>query len=408
MRYLLKAPNGAVTGDITLEGSKSISNRLLVLRALSDAPFVITNLSPGDDTDAMLRILNSQDTTHDVGAAGTTMRFLTSYFSITSGARILTGSERMQNRPIGILVEALKHIGADIEYLKREGYPPLKIQGKNLLGGKIKIRSDVSSQYLSSLLMIAPRLVHGLELELEGKIASMPYLVMTLKLMESLGAVYFIKDNIIQVLPGKYTGKMMQVEGDWSAASYYYAICALQKGSMVRIHGLFENSLQGDSVLPAIYSQLGVQSSFAGDVLILQNNGYAANALLAFDFSDCPDLAQTVAVTCAGLGVEGKFTGLESLRIKETDRTSALAEELKKFNVLFFEENGSWILQGKTKINTGVSIKTYEDHRMAMSFAPLSVLHDNVIIEDVEVVKKSYPSFWTDLTSVGFSCTSVD
>jgi len=182
MRYLLKAPNGAVTGDITLEGSKSISNRLLVLRALSDAPFEITNLSPGDDTDAMLRILNSQDTTHDVGAAGTTMRFLTSYFSITSGARILTGSERMQNRPIGILVEALKHIGADIEYLKREGYPPLKIQGKNLLGGKIKIRSDVSSQYLSSLLMIAPRLVHGLELELEGKIASMPYLVMTLKL----------------------------------------------------------------------------------------------------------------------------------------------------------------------------------------------------------------------------------
>ncbi|MBC8047416.1 MAG: 3-phosphoshikimate 1-carboxyvinyltransferase [Fimbriimonadaceae bacterium] len=406
MNILLKAPQQTINGTITLEGSKSISNRLLILRAMSENNFEIKNLSPGDDTDAMLRILTSDETLQDVGAAGTTMRFLTSYFAIQKGEKILTGSERMKNRPIGILVDALKKLGADISYLEKDGYPPLRINGKKLPGGKIDIRSDVSSQFISSLLMIAPKSEKGLQLELIGKIASLPYLMMTLKLMESLGAKYEMTGNTIHVFPGKYNGTDMQVESDWSAASYYYSICALNKNSEIKIKGLFKKSLQGDSVLLEIYNQLGVNSFFEDDILVLKQNNSVTD-LFQFDFSDCPDLAQTVVVTCAGLGVPGKFSGLESLKIKETDRTQALAVELKKFGVEFIHDTNTtsdtWLLKGKTISNSEIQIKTYEDHRMAMCFAPLSLLYENIIIEEAGVVKKSYPSFWEDLSSLGFS-----
>lgn len=408
MNILLATPKHTIKGNITLEGSKSISNRLLVLRALSQNDFEIQNLSPGDDTDAMLRILRSKEIIQNVGAAGTTMRFLTSYFAITEGKKILTGSERMKKRPIGILVDALQKLGADISYSENTGFPPLHITGKKLAGGKIEIRSDVSSQFLSSLLMIAPKMQNGLQMHLTGKIASLPYLLMTLKLMQALGAEYSMQGNVIHVLPGTYKGENMQVEGDWSAASYYFSMCALQKNSEIQIKGLFENSLQGDCVLPEIYQQLGVTSTFQNETLLLKQTGNVV-AHFEYDFSDCPDLAQTVAVTCAGLGVPAILHGLESLKIKETDRTKALSDELKKFGVQFIQadEPATWIVNGATVSDSEIRIETYEDHRMAMAFTPLSLLHNQIVIEDAEVVKKSYPSFWDDVSSLGFSCVSA-
>lgn len=408
MNILLAAPTHTIRGNIILEGSKSISNRLLILRALSENNFEIQNLSPGDDTDAMLRILQSKEIIQNVGAAGTTMRFLTSYFAITDGEKILTGSERMKKRPIGILVDALQKLGADISYSENSGFPPLYITGKKLAGGKIEIRSDVSSQFLSSLLMIAPKMQNGLQMHLAGKIASLPYLLMTLKLMQALGADYTMHDNVIHVLPGTYKGENMQVEGDWSAASYYFSMCALQKKSEIQISGLFRKSLQGDSVLPEIYQKLGVTSTFQNENLIVKQTGNIVTHF-EYDFSDCPDLAQTVAVTCAGLGVPATLHGLESLKIKETDRTKALAHELKKFGVQFIQADdpATWIVNGATVSDSEIKIKTYEDHRMAMSFAPLSLLHAQIVIEDAEVVKKSYPSFWDDVSSLGFSCVSA-
>lgn len=407
MNYIVKAPPSSVRGSITLEGSKSISNRLLILRALSTKFFAINNLSPGDDTEAMQRLLASDHTTYDVGAAGTTMRFLTSYLALQKGEHILTGSERMKNRPIGILVDALRGLGASIEYLEKEGYPPLRITGKKLHGKKVTMRSDVSSQFISSLMMIAPVLENGLELELKGKIASLPYLMMTLKLMASMGAEYTVHDNVFTIQPGTYHSGDLTVEGDWSAASYYFSICALSPLSEIKINGLFEKSLQGDSVLPAIYDILGVKSSFENGSLILKQQSPTTDNF-NFDFSDCPDLAQTVVVTCAGLGIPGTFSGLESLQIKETNRTAALAAELKKFGVEFKEESsGKWVLNGKTKTDGTIHIETYEDHRMAMCFTPLCLLHEAVQIQEAAVVKKSYPSFWEDLSSLGFSISSA-
>ncbi|MFI5171247.1 MAG: 3-phosphoshikimate 1-carboxyvinyltransferase [Chitinophagales bacterium] len=401
MELKLKAP-GKISGDIILEGSKSISNRLLIMRALSEGSFDIENLSPSDDTKTLMRLLNKEDLLFDVGAAGTTMRFLTAYFSIIPGERILTGSERMKKRPVKILVDALRELGADIEYLEKEGYPPIKISGRKIHGGKITIRADISSQYISALLMIGPVLENGLELELDGKISSQPYINMTLEMMAAMGIEYSINENVIKVIPGKYISKPMKAESDWSAASYYFSICALSAGSSINIHGLFPESLQGDSVLPQLYEQLGVHAVFDGDILNLQHNGIIADEI-AIDFSNCPDLAQTIAVSCAALGVKGKFTGVESLKIKETDRTLALSKELKKFGVDFHEQDEQWILTGNSASDKIISIDTYEDHRMAMSFAPLSIKHNEIIIHDPDVIKKSYPSFWSNLMSLGFS-----
>lgn len=411
MNILIRSPK-MLSGNVVLEGSKSISNRLIILRALSSSYFEIKNLSPGDDTEALLRILNSNELIQDVGAAGTTMRFLTSYFASKNCERILTGSERMKKRPIGILVNALNSLGADISYLENNGFPPIKISGKKITGGKISIRSDVSSQFLSSLLMVAPTFNQGIEMHLDGKIASLPYLLMTLKLMEEFGVKYSLKDNIITVLPGTYHGKEIKVEGDWSAASYYFSAVALKNKSSLSIYGLFEKSLQGDNVLPTIYTQLGVKCIYKNGAFVLEHSD-DRQSYFEYDFSECPDLAQTVVVTCAALGVAGKFIGLESLKIKETDRTAALAAELKKFSVNFYAEHpddisSAWLLEGKTSATSQVEIKTYDDHRMAMSFAPLAILHNQLLIRDADVVKKSYPSFWEDFVSIGFEFSSSD
>ncbi len=425
MNLRLSAPEGLINGEIILEGSKSISNRLLIMQALSAAevefpnkynqssPITnhnyfgnnIQNLSPSDDTKTLLRLLNSVELINDVGAAGTTMRFLVAYFSIIKGERILTGSERMKNRPVRILVDALIVLGANIEYLEKEGYPPLKIIGNRIKGGKVKIRADVSSQYISALLMIGPVLEKGLILELDGKISSLPYITMTLKTMEKMGIKYVMNENEITVFPGKYNFEAMKAESDWSAASYYFSIVALSPGSKINIYGLLPESLQGDSVLTELYAELGVKSVFKNDMLQLHNTGIIKEEIV-IDFSNCPDLAQTIAVTCAALGVKGRFSGLESLKIKETDRTTAISNELRKFGVSFYEDGDEWILHGKTSAQEAISIYTYEDHRMAMSFAPLVLKHKEIIIEEPDVVKKSYPSFWSTLMSIGFS-TSV-
>lgn len=406
MNLALSYIKGPLNGSITLEGSKSISNRLLILQALCEGGFEIINLSPSDDSNTLNRLLKENASIGDVGAAGTTMRFLTAFYAIGNEVKILTGSERMQQRPIKILVDALNELGAEISYEAQHGYPPIKITGRNVAGGALTIRADVSSQYISALLMIAPVLQKGLILNLDGKISSLPYINMTLKTMEELGIKYEFSGNTIKVFPGKYVSKTMQAESDWSAASYWYSACAISKGSEIRISGLFEHSLQGDSVLPAIYSQLGVNSKFENEVLILnQTNSYTKH--FEFDFSNCPDLAQTVAVTCAALGIPARFTGVESLKIKETDRTLALKIELQKFGVNFYDDGTAWVLSGATNCIAPVTIHTYEDHRMAMCFAPLAIKHQQIIIENSEVVNKSYPSFWSDLTSIGFD-SSVD
>ena len=341
MELLLRAPQQLIKGSIILEGSKSISNRLLIMQKLCPEGFDIENLSPSDDTKTLQKLLSSNDEILDVGAAGTTMRFLTAYLAITEGSHTLTGSERMKKRPIKILVDALLNLGADITYLGEDGFPPIKIQG-----GKINIRADVSSQYISALMMIGPLLEKGLVLELVGNIGSFPYINMTLKTMEQLGINNSFDQNTIIIQPGKYSSINMKAESDWSAASYYFSMCALSSASQIIIHGLMEKSLQGDSVLPEIYKQLGVTSIFENDILYLENTGEIVNQF-NFDFTDCPDLAQTVAVTCAALGVNAKFTGVESLKIKETDRTQALSTELAKFGVDFYEEEGYWILKVK-------------------------------------------------------------
>lgn len=405
MNIYLEHKSKIVSGIVRLEGSKSISNRLLIMQALSQNAFAVEQLSPSDDSVTLKRILDEAGELGNVGAAGTTMRFLTAYYSIIPGQKLLTGSERMKKRPIGILVDALRTLGAEIQYLENEGYPPLKIIGKELKGGKVSVAANVSSQYISALLMIGPYLHNGLELELTGKISSYPYINMTLQMMGRLGIHYSFAGNKIKIEPGNYSGATQFVESDWSAASYYFSIAALSKGAELTIEGLSSNSLQGDSVLPEIYSMLGVESTFSGNTMALKNTG-KHTGFFTYDFSDCPDLAQTVAVTCAALGVACRFTGLESLRIKETDRTAALANELKKFDVQFYPDGEAWMLKGKTSDATNVIIQTYDDHRMAMCFAPMA-LRQPLTIEDKNVVNKSYPSFWSDLELIGFSVSPV-
>lgn len=402
MDMILSAPLQALHGTVHLSGSKSVSNRLLIMRALGNGSLILRNLSPSDDTLVLQNALTSGGPVADIGAAGTAMRFLTAYFAITEGTRILTGSARMLQRPVKILVDALHKIGADISYMGEAGYPPLQIRGKELSGGSIEIPADVSSQYISALMMIAPAMKKGLELKLSGKIASQPYISMTASLMRQLGIDVRESVNSIRIEAGKYSGGQIEVEGDWSAAAFFYTMAALRNGTVLHLEGLHPHSLQGDSVLMEIFAGLGVQSSFEGDVLRIAHVPVSATQF-SYNFKDCPDLAQAVIVTCAALGIPGTFSGLESLRIKETDRTMALAAELQKCGVRFYIAGESWKLEGKAEARDGVTIRTYEDHRMAMSFAPLSLVLPEIQIEDPGVVTKSFPAFWDVLRHLGFS-----
>lgn len=403
--HILKSsvPNRQV--QIEIIGSKSESNRLLLLKALYPE-IAIHNLSNSDDSVLMQKALASEAEVIDIHHAGTAMRFLTAYFSIQEGREItLTGSSRMKERPIGILVDALRQLGADIQYLENNGFPPLRIKGKKLTKSKIALKANVSSQYISALLLIASRLDNGIELTLEGKITSIPYIQMTLHLLCELGITTNFHDNIIRVNPQTkdLKNQTFVVESDWSSASYFYSIVALSDvGTELTLTSYKKDSLQGDSVLSELYKAFGVKTRFQKDFISLKKEAEVKDEeVIDFDLRNAPDIAQTIAVTAFGLGLECYLKGLHTLKIKETDRLVALKTELEKLGGKVTITDQSLHLSRSKFINDNVSINTYNDHRMAMAFASLG-LKTTLQILDAEVVSKSYPQFWEDLITIGF------
>lgn len=413
MNLQLHIPSKQIKGEIHLPGSKSISNRILVIKALSDLDFSIQNLSDSDDTTHLKEALENYSTKSiiNVGHAGTDMRFLTAFLSLKNGEYELTGSERLQQRPIKDLVDTLIILGGDITYKNKEGFPPLQIKGKQLFGGAVEISGKVSSQFITALLLIAPYLKNGLELIIKDELVSKPYVHMTIELMKEFGASVTWNDNKIMVSPIPYTyhKKEFIVESDWSAASYYYSMVALSKiGTQLTIKSLFKNSLQADAACDNIYKNFGVETNFSDNEITISKIREASSLELKLDFIQCPDIAQTVVCTCIGLNVLFHFTGLQTLKVKETDRIVALQNELKKFGyVMETTDNAIQWMNQKVIANDNLSIATYNDHRMAMCFAPLCLLHENIIIENAEVVSKSYPLFWKHLKTIGINNTQL-
>ncbi|WP_194766794.1 3-phosphoshikimate 1-carboxyvinyltransferase [Tamlana sp. I1] len=406
MHFTLQKSKIAKQSSIQITGSKSESNRLLLLQALYPE-FKLENVSNSDDSNIMTSALSSSEELVDIHHAGTAMRFLTAYFSIQEGREtLLTGSKRMTERPIKILVEALKILGAEISYVQDEGFPPIKITGKKLLKNKVSLNANVSSQYISALLLIGSKLENGVELTLEGEITSIPYIKMTLALLDEIGVESSFEGNIISVKPNTktLTPKTLTVESDWSSASYYFSIVALSDiGTEVTISSYKENSLQGDSALIEIYKNFGVSATFNGNALTIKKER-EDDGRLHLDLRNAPDIAQTIAVSCFALGMPCYLTGLHTLKIKETDRLVALKTEIEKLGGEVRITDDSLHLKGSCEINSMVSIATYNDHRMAMAFAPLA-LNVPIIIEDAMVVSKSYPTFWDDLKTLGFEIT---
>ena len=429
----ITAAKKKVSGTIHLTGSKSESNRALIMQAMSKGAVEVKNLSEAADTVTLLGILQPSDVERgklkvengklkaendalvkspkviDIGPAGTAMRFLTAYYTLQNGEVILTGSARMKQRPIGILVDALRELGAEIEYAEQDGYPPLVIRGPlKQKSEKVSIKGNISSQYISSLLLAAPLLEKGLELVIEGELTSKPYVEMTLAMLAQAGIKYTWKENIIRIPNQLYTKSTISVEPDWSAASYWYSIAALAEEAELFLPGLNGYSLQGDSKITEIMANFGITSQFKdGGVLIRKE--YKKLERKIFDFKECPDLAQTVIVICAALGHNATFTGMETLKIKETDRVNALQIELAKIGVKLIEKNQTYQLDcSERDLKKSIRIKTYDDHRMAMAFAPLALVLNQMEIEDHLVVEKSYPHFWKDLESVGYDIEIVN
>lgn len=403
MNYQIKAP-ATLRTSVPLPASKSISNRALVLNALSYSPYDIQNLSDCDDTRVMIRALNSDDTHFDIQAAGTAMRFLTAFLSKIVGEWTITGTERMQQRPIKLLVDALNSVGARIEYAGKEGFPPLHIFGSALQGGEITLAGGVSSQYISALLMIAPLMEKGLSLHLEGTVISRPYIELTLSLMERYGVKAQWTGQTIRILPQEYQPVRFTVESDWSAASYWYEIMLLAKNAEVELEGLFKNSLQGDAQGAALFARLGIGTTFTGKGVRLKRTG-AACSKLTYNFVNEPDLAQTFVVACVLTNTPFRFTGLQSLKIKETDRIEALKTEFRKLGYVLTDSNDSILEWNGERCQPAAApvIATYEDHRMAMAFAPAALVMENgITIADPGVVSKSYPRYWDDLKRAGF------
>ncbi len=409
MQIKVSAP-ASINACIQLPASKSISNRALIINALAKGSFTPSNLSDCDDTNVMVKALTSQDETIDIMAAGTAMRFLTAFLSVTEGTRIITGTQRMQQRPIEILVNALKMLGAEIEYTQNNGFPPLRISGKPLEGGNISLKGSVSSQYISALLMIAPVLKKGLQLTLTGDIISKPYINLTLQLMRDFGAqAEWTADDRIEVLPQPYKSVPFTVESDWSAASYWYQMAALVPDAKIELLGLFPDSYQGDSKVAELFVSLGVETIFTSRGALLMKTGTCCERM-DYNFINEPDLAQTFVVTCAVMGIPFRFWGLQSLKIKETDRMAALIAELGKLGYVLREsENAVLSWEGERQpISANPAIKTYEDHRMAMAFAPACLRIPSITICDPQVVSKSYPHYWEDLTKAGFTILTED
>ncbi|MBC5835932.1 3-phosphoshikimate 1-carboxyvinyltransferase [Flavobacterium sp. F372] len=410
--HLKRSEISNLKSEISITGSKSETNRLLLLQALYPN-LTLENTSNSDDSEVMLKVLkdfhlpSSNSKLFDIHHAGTAMRFLTAYFAIQEGNEVvLTGSSRMKERPIQILVNALNQLGAEISYVENEGFPPIKIKGKKITKNKVSLPANVSSQYISALLLIAPKLENGLELTLEGEITSVPYIKMTLALLNEIGVETSFEKNIIKVNPKPNTQNPipLTIESDWSSASYWYSIVALSEiGTEITLSSYKENSLQGDAILVEIYKNFGVETIFKENSILLRKieNFQLPASNFQLNLQNSPDIAQTIAVTCFGLGFECHFTGLHTLKIKETDRLEALKNELTKLGAEVSITNDSLTILSSKGINENVSIATYQDHRMAMAFAPLA-LKVPIIIENAEVVSKSYPTFWDDLKKIGF------
>ncbi|WP_185883106.1 3-phosphoshikimate 1-carboxyvinyltransferase [Blattabacterium cuenoti] len=396
-------------GSIYITGSKSISNRLLILKALYNHDIYIENISNCDDTKVLQESLNSTSSIIDIHHAGTAMRFLTSYLSIQEGREtILTGSNRMKERPILVLVETLKKLGSNITYLEKYGYPPIKIYGKKILGGKLDINAKISSQYISSLMLIASKFQMGLQLILKGNITSIPYIKMTFHLLISSGIKVDWNEKIIHIYPGKEkVKKYFHVESDWSSASYYYAMATISNKSKITLYSYNKKSLQGDNEVISIYEKyFGISTIFEKKGITLKkNSNFIYRNFIELDLNKTPDIAQTISVTCAAIGIKCKLKGLETLKIKETDRLQALKEELWKFGVKTKITNSILEIYHffQPKNISLVKIKTYQDHRMAMAFSIFTLCYHSIRIENPNVVYKSYPFFWKDLKSMGFS-----
>lgn len=411
---LVKNNHKELSGVIHLTGSKSLSNRALIIRALCEETFEIKHISDSDDTQVLADLLERKPAVMDVGHAGTTFRFLTAWLSIQSGTTILTGSQRMKERPVKNLVEALRLLGASIRYLDNEGYPPLEIGAPDSTFSKeISIAADTSSQFISALMMIAPVLPDGLTITLEGKVVSRPYIEMTASMMRYFGAEVIWDDNIIKVSAKPYKARDIVIEADWSAASYFYVLAALSKASDLQIMGLQSESMQGDSEIADICKLFGVQTTFQdGGIRILKDQNIVKPVFFEHDFTETPDLAQGVAVMCGGAQVKALFIGLETLHIKETDRVKALGIELGKTGILFLpmpsrfspKSGVVYYMLEPAALNPGNAVpefETYGDHRMAMALACLGMQHP-VVIKNSMVVTKSYPAFWSDLEKIGF------
>ena len=416
MQYNIQAPQHLDT-TIKLPASKSISNRALIINALAGGEIIPDNLSDCDDTNVMVNALRNMPPVIDIMAAGTAMRFLTAYYAVTPGEHTLTGTERMKHRPIEILVDALKTLGADIEYVETKGYPPLHIKGKALKGGTLEIPGSVSSQFISALLMIAPALDNGLELKMTGGIISRPYIDLTLWTMREYGAkADWTGGDTVTVQPGMYTPRKYQIENDWSAASYWYEILALcnEREATVKLTGLMDGSKQGDSVTRYIFSLLGIKTVFSSKsqgqpTTVTLKKTSRIVPRLDYDFINSPDLAQTFVVCCTALGIPFHFKGLKSLIIKETNRIEALKNELLKLGFVIHDVNNSELIWDGERCEATMSpIETYEDHRMALSFAPLAMKYPEIKINNPQVVTKSYPAFWEDMKQAGFKIETME
>lgn len=403
MNITLHFRGTVVRGNVRLPASKSISNRVLIINSLADSDIPVENLADCDDTNSMLRVLNSNGNHFDIGHAGTAMRFLTAFLSRIVGRWEITGSARMKQRPVAVLVDALNELGARIEYMEQPGCPPLRIYGSLLLGGEIEMPASVSSQYISALMMIAPYMEKGLRIKLTGKVVSRTYIDMTLYIMREFGAKAVLEESVIAIEPGCYSPVVYRVESDWSAASYFYELLAIAGHGEICLPGLSQNSTQGDSGQVEVWKRLGVSTRFEPDAVVI-TAGHVNTSRLEYDFVEMPDLVQSFAVACCVMGVPFRFTGVETLRIKETDRLRALTDELAKLGYLLKTEGDNALVwegclcePGKPEINT------YHDHRMAMAFAPAALKHAGLVVVDKEVVTKSFPEYWNELQKIGLA-----
>ena len=407
MKQLIITPPSSLQATITLPSSKSICNRTLIINALAHGTCTPDNLSDCDDTRVLIRALDALPPTIDIMAAGTAMRFLTAYLAVTPGTHLITGTERMRQRPIRLLVDALRQLGADIEYAENEGFPPLRITGRHLSNDAISLPGNVSSQYISALLMIAPVLENGLRLTLTGDIVSRPYIDMTLQLMREYGVqAQWTAPDRLEVQRQEYRSKPYTIESDWSAASYWYEMAVLSDQATIRLPRLYPHSVQGDAQIAGLFARLGVTTSFDSEGALLIKKERPGGTL-EYDFTHQPDMAQTFVVTCALKDIPFRFTGLQSLKIKETDRIAALIAEMRKLGYVLHEAEDSILSWDgeRTAPDPCPVIDTYEDHRMAMAFAPAAIVLGSLRIRHPEVVSKSYPRYWDDLEQAGFGLT---